>query len=175
MMAQSMRDRILDAAEKRARIGGYHGFSFRDIAEDVGIKSASVHYHFSTKSDLVGAVADRYTVRAAENLTDPANFLEAIDQVTSLFRAALNVDDQMCLCGLLGAERDTIPETVAESSARFFRVLIDYLDAADPATTDPVRAETIVATLEGALILARNLRDPEIFERIVGDLTQRFV
>ena len=31
------------------RRGGFHGFSFRDLAADVGIKSASVHYHFPIK------------------------------------------------------------------------------------------------------------------------------
>jgi len=47
-----MRDAILKAAEARIRRNGFHGFSFRDLAEDVGIKSASVHYYFPTKADL---------------------------------------------------------------------------------------------------------------------------
>src|ERR1700720_895295 len=43
---------ILDAAERRMQIGGFGGFSFREIAADVGIKSSSVHYHFPTKENL---------------------------------------------------------------------------------------------------------------------------
>ena len=42
---------IMDAAERRMRIGGFNGFSFREIAADVGVKSSSVHYHFPTKGD----------------------------------------------------------------------------------------------------------------------------
>ena len=34
---------IMDAAERRMQLGGFGGFSFREIAADVGIKSSSVH------------------------------------------------------------------------------------------------------------------------------------
>ncbi len=45
----SIAESIMDAAELRMRGGGFNGFSFREIADDVGIKSSSVHYHFPTK------------------------------------------------------------------------------------------------------------------------------
>src|SRR3984893_12936943 len=51
---------IMDAAERRMRKGGFAGFSFREIAADVGIKSSSVHYHFPTKEDLAAAVIRRW-------------------------------------------------------------------------------------------------------------------
>jgi AcrR family transcriptional regulator len=56
-------EEILDVAERMARTGGYNGFSFREIAKAVGIKAASVHYHFPTKDELGAAVARRYTER----------------------------------------------------------------------------------------------------------------
>ena len=48
---------ILKITEEMVRRGGYNGFSFREIAKQVGIKSSSVHYHFPTKEDLGVAVA----------------------------------------------------------------------------------------------------------------------
>ena len=51
--------KIMDTAEGFIVQGGYNAFSFRDIAEAVGIKSASVHYHYPTKADLVSAVMVR--------------------------------------------------------------------------------------------------------------------
>jgi TetR/AcrR family transcriptional repressor of nem operon len=51
---------IMDAAERRMQQGGFGGFSFREIAADVGIKSSSVHYHFPTKEDLAAAVIHRW-------------------------------------------------------------------------------------------------------------------
>ena len=48
----SMRERILSAAEKRVRAVGFNAVSFRDLANDVGVKSSSVHYHLPRKQDL---------------------------------------------------------------------------------------------------------------------------
>lgn len=36
-------ERLMDLAEARIRQAGYRGFSFRDLAAEIGIKSASVH------------------------------------------------------------------------------------------------------------------------------------
>jgi AcrR family transcriptional regulator len=63
---------ILDVTERRVRLAGYNGFSFRDVAADAGIKSSSVHYHFPGKELLVDAIAERYTERAREWLGDQA-------------------------------------------------------------------------------------------------------
>ncbi|HJY50709.1 MAG TPA: TetR/AcrR family transcriptional regulator [Stellaceae bacterium] len=48
---------------------GYGGFSFRDLAAEISIKSASVHHHFPTKATMTAAVARRYGDRfLAESL-----------------------------------------------------------------------------------------------------------
>jgi AcrR family transcriptional regulator len=104
---------ILDSAERQARRRGYNGFSFRDLAADVGIKSASVHYHFPTKAELGAAVAQRYTERFMAHLGDPADPEVApdalLERYVAAFRRALVRDRQMCLCGLLGAEVESLP------------------------------------------------------------------
>ena len=168
-MDQTTRDKILDAAERRARRGGYHGFSFRDVADDVGVKSASVHYHFPTKADLAAALAQRYAARAEEFLGDPVALGEAgaVDRLTQLFRNALLEEDKMCLCGVFGAERDSLPEQVASATARFFTMTLDYL-----ARVGAPAAETL-AKLEGALILARTLRRVDLFDEAVEKPTPR--
>lgn len=160
------RDRILNAAEVRARTGGYHGFSFRDLAEDVGVKSSSVHYYFPTKGDLGEALAKRYTARAKEYLGDPAGLspTEAIARVTQLFRDALLKDDKMCLCGLFGAERDALPPAVATATGDFFRLVLHYLTTAFGAEWAGERPAAILARLEGALIVARTLKDVALFD-----------
>lgn len=172
MADSSMRETILDAAEVRVRTGGFHGFSFRDVAADVGIKSASVHYHFPTKSDLVAAVAERYTDKARDRLTPPSSPAEAIERVAGLFRDALLVEDQMCLCGILGAERDAVPDAVAAGTASYFTLLADYLRDAWPNAAGTLKPETAIASFEGALILARNLGDPSILEAVIDDVAQ---
>lgn len=170
MAEPQSRERILDAAERRARAGGYNGFSFRDLAEDVGVKSSSVHYHFPTKAHLAERLAERYTARARERLGDAESLSpdQAIECVTSLFRDALQVDDQMCLCGLFGAERDALPPPVRAAVAAFFEMILDYLRTAfGPDWTGPSPA-AVLASLEGALILARALGDARSFEEATG-------
>ncbi len=51
---------LLDAAQTLIRERGPGGFSFRDLAADVGISSASLHHHFPTKDDLLSAVVLRH-------------------------------------------------------------------------------------------------------------------
>ncbi|MEL6316780.1 MAG: TetR/AcrR family transcriptional regulator [Pseudomonadota bacterium] len=166
------RERILDAAERRARRGGYNGFSFRDLASDVGVKSSSVHYHFPTKADLAEALTTRYAAKALETLGAPEAIdgREAIAKVGALFRGALTEQDAMCLCGVFGAERDALPEGVDAAVARYFRRLLAYLETAfGPDWTGPTPA-AVLARLEGALILARVLRDPGVFESAVAGI-----
>lgn len=43
---------IIEAAQELAQTRGYNGFSYQDIAERVGIRTASIHYHFPSKGDL---------------------------------------------------------------------------------------------------------------------------
>ncbi|GCD57345.1 hypothetical protein NBRC3222_2682 [Acetobacter pasteurianus NBRC 3222] len=57
---ESSREAILAAARKAAQTRGYNGLNFRELAKEVGIKPASIYYHFPSKADLGMAVARRY-------------------------------------------------------------------------------------------------------------------
>ncbi len=54
------RTELLDTAQALLRERGVNGFSFRDLAAEVGISSASLHHHFPTKGDLCTAVVQRH-------------------------------------------------------------------------------------------------------------------
>ena len=53
-------DRILDIAERLVQRRGFNAFSYADVATAVGIRKASLHYHFATKADLGQALIARY-------------------------------------------------------------------------------------------------------------------
>ncbi|MGO7998244.1 TetR/AcrR family transcriptional regulator, partial [Rhizobium ruizarguesonis] len=53
-------DSILTSARALIMTGGYHGFSYADIAAVVGIRNASIHHHFPSKTDLVRPLVVRY-------------------------------------------------------------------------------------------------------------------
>lgn len=155
----STAERILDAAEKKAREGGFGGFSFRELASELGIKSASVHYHFPTKEALGADLVRRYTERIAEILagSDPS---EGVAPLIGIFRKALYEEDRMCLCGIMGAEGDSLPPLVHAEVARFFSRILEWLQ--------PIvgsNASAVLALLEGGLIVAKTTGDRSHFDR----------
>lgn len=159
----SKRTDILDSAERRIRSFGYTGFSFRDVASDVGIKSASVHHHFPTKGDLAAEVAHRYSDRFFEEVQSA----ETVTQWATAFRTALSQDGQLCLCGVLAANRDALPEGVALEARAFFETAIEALSKI---TGDVESATRTLSTLEGAMILARSMGDLSVYDTATKDL-----
>ena len=76
------REAILAAAKRTAQAHGYGGLNFRELAAEVGIKAASIHYHFPSKADLGAAVAKRYWEDSAAVLE--ALWAESSDPVRCL-------------------------------------------------------------------------------------------
>jgi len=153
---------IIDAAEARIRRGGYTGFSFRDLAADVGVKSASVHYHFPTKEALVAAVARRYRERF---LTEADRDIAAGEDVVAVWKAgflrAIRSDGGMCLCGVLGAAAGALPDAVRCEARAFFEAGLAQMTAKG---LSPARAVQVLAVLEGAMLLAVALDSPAAFD-----------
>jgi TetR/AcrR family transcriptional repressor of nem operon len=170
-----MKDAILDAAERHARRGGYHGFSFRNLAAEVGIKSASVHYHFATKGDLVAALAERYMARMRDTLGDASSLSAsvAIKRLSEVFVNANETDDQMCLCGILGAEEGGLPEQLRPKITACFDLTMQWLEVALRRAGKGPKPVEVIAALEGGLIIARAKRDPSILRGVVSALLAR--
>ena len=55
--------RILDVAERLVQVHGFNGFSYADIAADLQITKAALHYHFPGKAELGEALIVRYAER----------------------------------------------------------------------------------------------------------------
>lgn len=171
---------ILDVAERMARIGGYDGFSFREIAKEVGVKAASVHYHFPGKADLGAAMARRYTDRFLATLGDPAEGdpQERVGDMIAAFRHALAEEQLMCLCGVLGAEIAKLPDSVAEETRRFFRLNTEWLTTvftrrdgdAEEAEASALR---LLAQLEGAMMVARSIGGVSAFDAVVKEAARK--
>lgn len=160
------RDAILDVAEQLIRAHGYSGFSFREIAVEVGIKSASVHYHFPTKSDLAVAVAKRYRERFATALeAKERQGLARVEAWRSLFHDALNRDGLMCLCGILAVEGASLPAEVAREARAFLEFGIASLN--EVRSGEGVR---ILSQLEGAMLISRSAGDPSVFAAATNNL-----
>lgn len=172
---------ILDSAERMIRTGGYNAFSYRDVAADIGIKAASVHYHYPGKENLGAAVASRYTDRFMQALGDPADSSVSpetlLHRYIEMFRTALVDEGLMCLCGMLGAEVRDLPEDVGKETKSFFKRNLAWLDTvlarqnASYAETDRRKqAVRILAALEGGMMIARSLEDQSVFDEMTENL-----
>lgn len=159
---------ILDATERRIREAGYSGFSFREVAADVGVKSASLYHHFPTKSALAAAVARRYNGRVIEAANAAvAAGQEVVQAWRAVFRSALDDGAKMCLCGSLGATVGDLTPEVAHEVRQFFDASIASLVAGG---LTEERATQVLATLEGAILVATAHGDPAVFDRATANL-----
>ena len=162
---------IMDAAERHMQLGGFGGFSFRDIAADVGVKSSSVHYHFPTKENLVAAVLRRWTEETSEFIDkelqkDP----DAIRVWTNAFRGTALSEGRMCPCTVLGAASRDLAEEVALEVKAFFKMCLDKMVAEGLSASS---AAEFLSTITGALVLANALGDTAAYDRATNDLLRR--
>ena len=177
-MSSSAREAILAAAKRAAQAHGYSGLNFRDLAAEVGIKAASIHYHFPGKADLGAAVARRYWEDTAAELD--AMFAESPDPAASLrrypriFRISLENDNRMCLCSFMAAEYDDLPEAVKKQVQTFAEVNVAWLGKALSAAgivsahESENRARAIFAAVSGAQLLARSRADIWLFDALIA-------
>ena len=169
--------RILDVAEVLVQTRGFNGFSYADIAAEMKITKAALHYHFAGKAELGEALISRYAARFAAALaavdsagTQPAAKLEAY---AHLYLDVLR-EKRMCLCGMLAAEYQTLPEPMRAAVLGFFDANETWLEEVlehgraagtlrfDGAARDTARM--IIGSLEGAMLVARPYGDTARFE-----------
>jgi TetR/AcrR family transcriptional repressor of nem operon len=170
--------RILDVAERLMQVRGYNGFSYADIAAVLRVTKASLHYHFPSKAELGRSLMERYRTNFLAALTTidatSTNIGEKLERYVSIYADVLAAN-RMCLCGMLAAEYATLPKPVKGEVIRFLDANEAWLaDALDQARRSeglqlpgpPIdAARLIVATLEGAMMLARSYGDVQRFER----------
>src|SRR3984893_16330136 len=147
-------ERLMDLAEARIREASYRGFSFRDLAAEIGIKSASVHHHFPTKAGMAAAVARRYGERFFEIVAPRHD--ESGDDVVAIYRSAfrseIERDGRMCLNGMLGAEAGGLPPEVVQEVQVFFRRCVDDLSSRIGGPDAVARALPVMAGLASGVI-----------------------
>lgn len=168
---------ILDAAERLVQERGFNGFSYADIASELGVTKAALHYHFATKADLGDALIERYAERffAALRSVEDDDGIDAVDKLRAYAKLYADVfrDDRMCLCGMLAADYATLPDPMRTRVVRFFddnevwltKVLEDGREKGTirfEGSALPV-ARTLIGGLEGAMLVARPYRDVERF------------
>jgi TetR/AcrR family transcriptional repressor of nem operon len=165
--------RILDAAERLCQTRGYNGFSFRDLAKIVGIRSASIHYHFPTKADLGRAMVVRYRHRIEGALAEIERKETAagarLKRFVGLLREVLKDENRLCLGGILAAEAGTLSDDMKTEVRRFFDACEQWLAKELRSGREQgelsyngsptAAARTMLSALEGAMLTSRAFGD----------------
>lgn len=169
-------ERILDIAERLVQTRGFNSFSYRDIASELGITTASLHYHFRGKAELGNALITRYAQRFGEALgridREIPDARAKLEAYAELYAGVLQ-GKRMCMCGVLASEYQTLPKPMRNAVIRFFdenqRWLADVLSQGQADGTlsfsgsaDDV-AQGVLSTLEGAMLVARPYGDVRKF------------
>lgn len=163
--------RILDLSESLTQTRGFNGFSYLDLAAEVGIKSSSVHYHFKAKADLALALVERHreTLNASfkrfdDEIETPK---ERLDAVVAHFKSYIR-EEKICMCGMMAAELETIGPLVRKALALYFRDFQNWLAKQFSALghpNPPLVALQYISALEGSLLLARLEGDESLVDR----------
>ena len=107
---------ILDVAQRLIQTRGHNGFSFRDLSREVGVRTASIHYHFPTKTDLAVALIRRYREMIGEAMADIAvqqdSLGKRLDATTRLYMGTLHNGSRICVCAALAGEYLSLPGAV---------------------------------------------------------------
>lgn len=176
-LKRDVREAILVAAREAAMAYGYAGINFRDLAETVGIKAASINYYYANKAILGEAVARRYwedIVRDLEAISARAQSpIEALRRYPGIFRLSLERNNRMCLSSFMATEYDALPEQVLKEVQSFADVntawIREQLVAAklvEPRDGE-MRARAIYAAVAGAQIIARSRSDINLFDSLI--------
>jgi TetR/AcrR family transcriptional regulator, transcriptional repressor for nem operon len=173
---------ILDIGERLMMTRGYNGFSYSDIAEELGVKPAAIHYHFRTKSALGVAVLQRYGRRfdrwcADQRGCSPGQKLLGYFEVGRGVVAARRV----CALGMVNTQFSAMPVEVQEVAKDVQQRIVGfyaealregqelgevgYIGAAED------KAVEIACTLVGGQQMARAF-GPAAFDKVLHQVTR---
>ena len=174
---------ILDVAEQLVQVRGFNAVSYADVAAELKVTTAALHYHFAGKAEPGEALMARYTSRFAEALASgESRVVDAFERLVAYAGLYLDVlqKKRMCLCGMLAAEYQTLPPPMQDTVVRFFaeneawlaRVLEEGREQGtlqfDESPSDVARM--IVSSLEGAMLVARSFGDVKRFQGVADQV-----
>ena len=169
--------RILAAATRIAQAHGYGGLNLRALAEQVGIKAASLYHHFPSKADLAAAVARRYWEDSSASLdalaAEAGSPEVCLRRYPETFRRSLENGNRICLCSFMAAEYDDLPAAVQKEVQAFADINVAWLSkiiqtAGMTPEQAELRARAIFAAVSGAQLMARGRADIALFDALIG-------
>jgi len=191
--AAATRDQILDAAGRLIHLRGYHNTSLDDVLRESGVGKGNFYYYFKSKEGLGYAIIDRVVQGFLERTLEPAfadTEADPVEQIHAFLDRLVEIHRRRncvggCPMGNLASELSDVHEGFRQRLAEIFdhwRVkLADALERGRRrgrlrADLDAAAAAGfVVASLEGAILMAKVTRDIAVLEKSVTELKHYLV
>lgn len=177
---QDTREKIITTADNLFYEKGYNNTSFADVAAATGVQKGNFYYHFKTKEELLSAVIafrmniiDDLLAQCEEKFPTPKQRLKRI--VDILKNETHNVLEYGCPMGSLNVELGKQQKQLQSQAAQMFDRFIywcekEFGQLGQPKKEAQHMAMHLMATLQGAALLANVYRDEKFINREVRDL-----
>ena len=128
-LCMTTREQIIELADQLIREKGYNAFSFSDISIAVGIKKASIHYHFSQKSDLGKAVIEKHieTLRDVIALNQNKTPLKQLEAFIQIYCQAKK-EDKICIVGSVATDYNTVDDRMKGPLKTFTQLVSHWVE-----------------------------------------------
>ena len=170
--AAANREKVLDVAGKLFRERGFDGIGVADIMKRAGFTHGGFYGQFASKDDLAAETTVRVlgNPRWQERLTGKAD--PSFGEVVRGYLSPSHRDDPGtgCLLAALGSDAARQPRAIRRALTDGFRVRLDAwlkLVTGRSAAARREKALVTMATLVGALIIARAVDDPALSDEIL--------
>jgi TetR/AcrR family transcriptional regulator, transcriptional repressor for nem operon len=179
---EASHERIVTAAARAIRRTGYDGTGVADIMKEAGLTHGAFYAHFESReamlaeaADRAGAEANAFAARVIA-AAPPEQSLQALMQAY-LSKEHLESIETGCPVSALGSEMPRQAPEVRRAATRRIKEMIDLVARQSPDWGQPAaheRALVTVATMVGALLLARAVDDPALSESLRHAVLNRF-
>lgn len=167
-------ERIVSVAARAIRRGGYGGAGVADIMKEAGLTHGAFYAHFASREAMLAEAAARACAESAAAVAEVVARVPPEMALASLLRAYLSKEhcehaDTGCPLAALGSETARQTPEVRRVATRHVKEMVDLVARQTPDWGKPGahdRALVTVATMVGALLLARAVDDPALSDSL---------
>jgi TetR/AcrR family transcriptional regulator, transcriptional repressor for nem operon len=172
---------LLDCAQDLIQRVGVNAMSYKHLSDEIGIRKASIHYHFPKKEDLIVALLckcrDEYDAMYNQIVASDNDAKRKLYMISELFEQSLR-NGKICIVGMLSVEFESLGETVWQtlqtsiknSSKIYEKIFVQAVGedavASDINTYDA--AYGYFSFLLGTQVLSRCMNDTDQFKKSVA-------
>lgn len=167
-------ERIVAVAARAIRRSGYDGTGVADIMKEAGLTHGGFYAHFTSREALLAEAAGRACAESAAVVAEVVASAPSNQALEAMVRAYLSKEhlentELGCPLAALGSETSRQASEVRRVTTRHVKEMVDLAARQSPDWGQPVaheRALVTVATMVGALLLARAVDDPALSDGI---------